>query len=60
MYDDTKQLLIIVIGILLLFGMFLTWGSVEHYLNNQALKCENISKYNNTLQHDINLEAVCK
>ena len=60
MNEDTKQLLIIVIAIVLLFGMFFTWGGVEHYLNNQALKCENISKYNNTLQHDINLEAVCK
>jgi hypothetical protein len=60
MSEDTKQLLIIAIAILLLFGMFFTWGSIEHYLNNQALNCQNVSRYNNTLQHDINLETVCK
>jgi hypothetical protein len=60
MYDDTKQLLIIVIGILLLCGMGFVSCNIDHYLTMKEKECQNISKYNNTLQHDINLEKVCK
>ena len=60
MYDDTKQLLIIVIGILLLAGMGFVSYNVDHYLQIKEQNCQNVSKYNNTLQRDINLEKVCK
>ncbi len=60
MYDDTKQLLIIVVGVLLLCGMGFASCNIDHYLTIKEKECQNISKYNNTLQHDINLEKVCK
>jgi hypothetical protein len=60
MHDDTKQLLIIVIGIVLLCGMGFASCNVDRYLTIKQQDCQNISKYNNTLQHDINLKQVCE
>jgi hypothetical protein len=60
MYEDTKQLLIIVTGVVLLSGMSFVSCNIDHYLTVKEGECQNVSKYNNTLQHDINLEKVCK
>lgn len=60
MYEDTKQLLIIVVGLVLLAALGFASCNVDHYLRIKEQDCQYISKYNNTLQHDINLETVCK
>jgi hypothetical protein len=60
MYDETKQLLIIVIGVLLLSGMSFVSCNVDHYLTIKEKECQNVSKYSNTLQHDINSQQICE
>ena len=53
--EGTKQLLIVCLSVIL--AVFVI--CYTSYKNKQ-LNCQNISRYNNTLQHDINLETVCK
>jgi hypothetical protein len=55
MAEGTKQLIFFLVAFLLcIFMICFTMFKVKQ------LDCQNVSKYNNTLQHDINLEKVCK
>ena len=60
MDEDTKQLIVMCATFLICLGMIIFAAITFKQLDNQRLNCENVSRYNNTLQHDINLETVCK